>query len=435
MFLTAPYIIRPSIVPLLTSSTIHLIKPGNISSRLSFSRAQITGVESTLFDGVIWQKYNADVPRFWGSARRLRIEGQRTDAIRNPRFEGASVGAPGSPGTNLTLTQPGSGIASAIAGIGTDAGASYLDVRVSGTASAIISSGTGLLSFDTTAAIAAATGQTWSAAVSVRVVAGTFSGTLVQDISERLSGGGLVRQNNTALSNPSATEARVSSTSTLSGGVTTAFVQHVLRWGCASGTVVDFTLRIKLPQLELGAFASTPVLPPALSPAAATRGADLVTASLANLGIPPSGACTVLWSGVLHQTPPSGANQMLIHVDDGGASNRFMLLNELGTNSIAAWRYQGGAFLASSTAGSMVPGTPLRAGITCDGAGRVAVSLGGAAAVSVSGAPTSGLTTIRVGAAQNGGGNMFGDVGYLDIIPRPVDDATLQRLVTAMPLI
>jgi hypothetical protein len=39
------------------------------------------------------------------------------------------------------------------------------------------------------------------------------------------------------------------------------------------------------PQLELGPAASTPILPPSGSPGASTRGADLVTASLAALGI------------------------------------------------------------------------------------------------------------------------------------------------------
>lgn len=418
------------------SRPTRLIRPGWKSDRLDFARAQAGGAVSASLgaDDATWSEVAADVPRYYGSARRLRVEGQRTNGNRNPRFDSASVGTPGSPGTNLTLSQPGSGIAASVAGVGTDSGAAYIDVRVYGTASSAVATTAGLLSFDTTTAISAANGQVWSAAFTARIVAGAFAGTLTQDISERAAGGGAVRQNNTALSAPESTDARLSSSATLVGGVTTAGVQQVLRWGCGSGAVVDFTLRIKLPQIEQASFASTPILPASGTPAASTRGADLLSAPLARLGIRDSGACTVLGTFMIPQAAPSGVSQILFCVDDGTAANRLLIRNAASTTALVPVRTLANSTAQGSSAGSFTPGSAFAVGAAMAGDGSIRMSLAGGSIQSVSGGPTSGLTTIRGGVDASGASNLFGDVGYLDILPYAVSDAQPQALVAAMPL-
>lgn len=315
---------------------IPLIRRGWISPRLSFARAQLTGVEAShigadnstlVFDA-------ADAPRFRGSAQRLTIEGQRTNALS---------------ATEALSTQ-----------------------------SVIVTATAYTLSF-------------W----------GTGSVTLSGAATGTLSGTGAAN--------------RVTQTFTPSAGTLTLTV---------SGSV-------QYAQLEQGAFASTYIRK---ATGAATRGADLPAASLASLGIPASGACTVLWSGVIPQfAATSGATQSIIQLDDGTGTNRFMLRNPSPTSVVTVNRVTAGSVAGDATVGTPSAGVAFAAGLTIDGAGRLAASFNGAAVGVRIGGPTSGLTTLRVGADSSGASALFGDGGYLDVIPRAVDDATLQRLVAAMP--
>lgn len=224
---------------------------------------------------------------------------------------------------------------------------------------------------------------------------------------------------------------------TLSGAATGATAgtgagNRVTRTFTPSAGTLTLTVSgsVQYAQLEQGAFASTYIH----ATAASTRGADLVTATPASLGIGGNGACTVLWSGVLPQAAPSGSNQILFTIDDGGTNNRISIINSAGGASVVPVRYAAGAYADAGTIGSLVAGAAFAVGWSANGAGGVASSLNGAAVGTLTGAPSSGLTTFRVGTNAAGVGNLFGDTYYLDIIPRAVSDATLQRLVAAMPL-
>lgn len=63
-----------------------LVQPGAISPLLTFSRAQGVGVQSSALglDGATLGFFGADTPRFQGAARRLLIEGARTNLIVGP---------------------------------------------------------------------------------------------------------------------------------------------------------------------------------------------------------------------------------------------------------------------------------------------------------------------------------------------------------------
>lgn len=194
----------------------------------------------------------------------------------------------------------------------------------------------------------------------------------------------------------------------------------------AAGTLTPtVTGTVSRAQLEAGSFASTYIRK---QDVAATRGADLAIAALASLGIGGSGACTVLWSGTVAGVLVG--NRRLFCIHDGTFANSVAAL--VTANSLVAIRTAGGTPANSSSAGTVSLDTRFAAGAVI-GAGRVACSLNGGAVQAVTGAPTSGLTTLQVG-SWLGAEALFGEIGLLGIIPRPVSDAQLQRLVAAMPL-
>jgi hypothetical protein len=210
------------------------------------------------------------------ACRGLLLEEARTSGVSNPRAEGASVGTPGTMPTNWSLSASG-GLSSSVVGTGSESGVPYLDIRIFGTTSG---AATVLAMFQTGTGLAALTGQAWTASAFLRLIGGAWGApssgpSLV--IRENDSGGGQLATNTSAaLTLPSsaalATQ-RATYTATL-GHASTANAHSGLTLGYASGQVVDFTLRIGVPQLERGPGASSPILPPIGAPAFATRAAD-----------------------------------------------------------------------------------------------------------------------------------------------------------------
>jgi hypothetical protein len=235
----------------------------------------------------------ADVPRFDHdpatlACRGILLEEARTNGLRNPRAEGAVAGAPGTAPTNWAATA-NSGVSASIAGTGTEAGIPYIDVRFAGTASANASLA---VKFENNQTAAAAQGQTWTASAFLRLVGGAFGTTLQapQFILQEYNGAGSYLAQAVSVlspvpsSGPLAAQRR-SMTATL-GNAATAWTGFLFFVAYASGAVVDFTLRIGLPQIEQGPCPSSPILPPAGTPGVAIRAAD--QARIAGLAIGPA---------------------------------------------------------------------------------------------------------------------------------------------------
>ena len=207
------------------------------------------------------------------------VEPTRTNVIRNNTNVGAVNGALPTPGVLPTnwSSNIGSGLTLTVVGTGTEVGPgggtqNYIDLQVSGTASATLNL---TIPFDTSnnPAAAAAAGQTWTGSFGAKLVGGAMTGiSTFIDIASYTSGGSTVDSFFTAIT-IGATALRYAKTSTLTGAA--AFVRLLPQFTVTNGTTVNATVRIYMPQLEQAANASAPI---ATSGSAVTRTADTLNA-------------------------------------------------------------------------------------------------------------------------------------------------------------
>ncbi len=419
----------PALLGALGGGPRRLVAPGVLDPAIGFARAQVNTRSTALGpDGAAWQEYLADQPRFHGTARRLLLAGQRTNALRNPRCEGAVAGIVGTLPTNWTETRP-AGVSREVIGTGTEDGIQYLEVRYFGTVTAAAAI---TLRGESLTQVVAAVGESWVSSCFLRLVAGALPPVACTTaISGRTAGGtqtgvssATVAPTGAPLSSQRVAVARTMADPTTARVSANNFTTATI----PVDTVVDFALRLGWPQLEQGSFASLPILPPAGSPQASTRGPEQASASLGALGIGAGGACTLLLSALLPQAAPSGVGQTLLQLDDGGTTARLALDNPAGGSTLRL-----AAAANTAALGSMTPGTTFRVALAIDGAGRIAASLNGAAAIAATGGPASGLTTLRIGSQAGGANPAFGEFGLVAVLPFATPDAALPALAATLP--
>jgi hypothetical protein len=407
-----------------------LVDPGDIFAPLTLTRSQASGAQATALgaDGLTWGTVAADVARFDGTARRLLLEGQRIDSLRNPRAVGAVAGTPGTLPTNWLLTGLPSGISSSVVGVVAVNGVECLRLRVFGTPAG---SANARLEAEPVSGIVAANGQTWTGSAFLRLFAGSQANL---GLNLRMMGrDGVFTAYNlvTQAVTLNAALARAAATSVFANAAIT-LASSDLQLVFTAGQPVDCTFDLGWPQIEQGAFASSPILPPAGGTGATTRGADLVTVALAALGLPPTGAGTILLRVVLPQAAPAAADQVLLQLDDGSAANRILLRNPAGGSALRLTRVlQGGAAVDAPDLGTFTAGVAVRLGLSVNGLGRVAASLDGAAAQAVLAAPASGLVTLRLGNDSATTAPLNGQVADLQILGEVLSDAELAARVAA----
>ena len=239
----------------------------------------------------------------------LRSEEARTNSLTNSAFVGAVAGTPGTTPTNWAGWQGVGtiGLTQSIVSTGTENGFPFIDVRMVGTST---NGGTVVYSSDLAAAVP---GQVWTQTAFVRLIAGSATAGLSSPVTLQLTPRDgttelAVHESATLTSTPS--RVAVTSASTPAG---TQFVRMRVGGTANVGGVIDFTLRIACPQLELGAFATSPIL---TYGAAATRAADTVNA----LGIAAGSAGTLIADAFVAQN--TGGGQGMVSLNAGSAANR-----------------------------------------------------------------------------------------------------------------
>jgi len=308
--------------------------------------------------------------------RGLLIEEARTNAIRNNTMQGAVAGTPGTVPTNWGIGS-GIGFNRQIVGTGTENGITFIDVKYTGTPT---SSGNVVIDFDSGVTQAASPGQVWTSSHFVRVAsgslanAGVFIQTQARNSGGTLLGGGITVNATTAVAAATSLATnRVVATGTLSDAAT-AFVAARMFLNMTNGNPVDFTLRIGLPQLELGAAASSPI---ATSTVAVTRNAD--QAYIANPpGVNPNEG-TLFYDSEMTSLSNSG-NNVYGGISDGTFANS------------KYWNYNGTSYFWSGVGGNVGITLPLAIGARLKMAGTYKLNVANLAAVN---------STVNTGAAQS----------------------------------
>lgn len=404
-----------------------LIAPGVLATPLTLTRAQVSTSSTTLgADDATWSEVAADVPRYYGSARRLRIEGQRTNLTVDARTPGgtgwtrtavaspvAVTGPDGVSGSALLLTEDTSAGGHFItpANISYTSGQSY-------TFSLIARPGTcDLIQLLVPSAVFGA--NVW---VTFDLTAGTalFAGSAVTRTKVTLFSGGWVWVEFTA-----------PATATASGAGAVVFFATA---GTANVRVPGFTGTSRnfsawVAWAEQASFASTPILP--ATTGSATRGADLLTGSFPLLY--PGGRGTIILAFNAPQNAPSGIDQNLIQLDGGADTDRIRIRNAAGGATIVAGKVVSSAVTDLTSLGNMTAGATTAVGLTWDGAGGYIACLRGGSPQTGTSAPTA-FTTVRL---MNNAGNTvagFAEIAYGDFPQRSYTATELQALVNAIPL-
>lgn len=227
------------------------------------------------------QSAPANTPRFDHdpvtlSAKGFLTEETRVNSIRNPKCLGAVAGYPGTPPTNMAWNGVTSGISFGIVGTGTESGIPYVDVRIYGT-----STGSGFVGMtfesSSTAAVAA-NGQQWTESFFTKLVSGSAASLSCGAIIDETNSSGAMVGRQQATFAPAAAplaSQRIVFTQTNVQAATT----YLIPWfnvGWVGIVTFDVTIRIGAPQLEKGAFATSPILPAGTATTATTTRASEV---------------------------------------------------------------------------------------------------------------------------------------------------------------
>lgn len=194
------------------------------------------------------------------------IEPGATNQVRNNTMAGAVVGTPGALPTGWGINTRG--LDRQVVAIGQENGVDYIDIRLFGTANSSLPID---VDFVTAVSAPALAGQTWTAGYYSKLIAApTPPNEYRVKISERTAAGAYIREFNSVFTMTS-TLTRRNLTATLIDA-NTAFVASAFHAGVTNGASYDFTIRIGLPQMELGAVATSVIK---TSGTALTRAADV----------------------------------------------------------------------------------------------------------------------------------------------------------------
>jgi hypothetical protein len=343
------------------------------------------------------------------------------------------AGTPGTPPTNwATQFNTTTGLTIETVGTGTDSGISYIDIKISGTASG---AGSFDLFFDSAIGIAALTGQTLAASLYWKLQAGSTTGLSSPQFRgyEYTAAVGFIRStlfgSLTFPASAALNTQRFTGTATLSGGATTAFVRPLIAFNIANATAIDITLRIGLPQLEQGAFATSPI---PTTTAAVTRSADVASITGSAFSSWYRQDEGVLYADGLSSQPnnvPAFIANGIAALNDNSTNNRVDLRLQSGGSSFVSFVTSGGAGQATLVnTGTYAPFVFYRSaiGYAVDNFARNVNS--GSIASDTSGLVPVGVNRLWIGAIDAGTSPLNGTIKRLTYWPQRLSNASLQQI-------
>lgn len=332
--------------------------------------------------------------------RGLLVEQARTNMLRNSVASGAVAGTPGTAPTNWLITSTGNGITREIVGTGTEDGIEYLDVRYSGTA---LATGTIDIFGDQATQAAALAGQTWTGGFFLRLMAGSWANTTpLLWMLERNSGGGVIGSTPTKSTIPTSAALKTQfyfQTHTLVEALA-AYISQRFNASFSAGAVIDFTVRVGLPQLAQVAAVTMPIKTTGAAAVACAGDVVLVTNPqvLADQCYIVRGRTPTVLSG----SPAT----IVFQVDDGTFNNRRAIYYFNGRMYVLA--VVGGVVQATLDLGAVANDTEFVIAARFANNNFAASMNGGAIVTDTSGANPLGLTTPRIGAV--GASNVWNSI-------------------------
>lgn len=387
---------------------------GSLDSRITFTRASAANYfnSSGTLTSASTNTARFDYDPSTLAARGLLIEEARTNSIRNNTMVGAVAGTPGTMPTNTWATSfvTTTGLSRSVVGTGTESGISYIDLRIFGTSSGAGSVDITFLNANETAATS---GQVWNRSVYTRLVGGSYNGLSNSQFYLYEYDAGISFLTVQAGALTAATSAplntqRQNATSTLSGG-TTAFIRPLIKINIADAQAIDITLRIGMPQLELGAFATSVI---STSSAAVTRAADIASITGANF----SGFWNATQGTIVVEAAISATNAVakdVYDISDGTTNNRIVLRLQNSGGQISSVIRSGAATVATlvSTIG---PSTANRKVAIAYALNDYALSVNGESPVTdTAGALPIGLSQLVLGSEVGGAESLNGWISSL----------------------
>jgi hypothetical protein len=392
----------------------------SLDNRITFTR---TGATATVINssGNV-EVVNADTPRFVYNpttlvCNGLLIEETRINSIRNNTMVGAVVGSPGTQPTNWSSNWAGTvnGLTFSIAGLGTESGIDYVDISIAGTST---SAGALFNLFETANSTPALINQNWAASLYIKVVSGSQGNMGVQNYIRELSAvGGITAATatNMTLNSNSLITNRFVTTRTLTGALT-AFIASGIRFAPDGSSTYNMVLRIGLPQMEQGAFATSVIK---TSTAAVTRNADVATMTGANFSDWYSAGA----GGVVVRVLPStvSGTRPALQFDDATADEVIALRGNTTNPELVI--VDGGSPQAQIDAGTIAANTAYNLGAAWN-TDNCAAAVNGGAAVTDTSATIPTVTQARLG--SDGTNYLNGNIQTLRYWPQRIIDAEVQ---------
>jgi hypothetical protein len=400
--------------------SLNFAEDKTLDPRITFARASTARFYDA--NGILQSAAN-NVARFdhnpvTGESLGLLIEEQRTNSIRNSTGVGAVAGTPGTLPTNWRFT--GGGLAANVIGTGVEGGINYIDVQFVGTTTAS-SSG---FRFEGNSGVTAASGQTWTSSFYIRQVGGSTSGfsTIGSSLSGIVSSG-----SPNAATVPLINDLGASSLSAFRPSVTVALanvnttaIRPQLLLTYSIGAAIDITLRIGLPQLEQGAFATSPIL---TTTAAATRAADAASMTGANFSSWYAGGAGTLFVDTLFSPIVDNVTRFTSELSVGTTSEVFAT-----ATFSASTRFRAGG-VSSGGIGTLTANQPYKFAYSFENGGQSA-SLNGASVVTGVLTSTAQPDRLTIGATRNNAAHINTTIKKLAFYPLRLTDTQLQALTT-----